>query len=405
MNRYNRIRSIQGSVTAPRGFIANGINCGLRKERPDIGLLFSLTPCVAAGAFTRNLVKAAPVRFCMKNLANPIHAVFVNSRIANACTGPRGYQDTVSISRMVSDLLGIKPQNVLVASTGIIGRFLDMRKIGAGLKELAPGLNRKGNRNMARAILTTDTKEKEIAVEFRIKGKKVKLGGIAKGSGMIAPDMATLLAFLTSDIKIEKKILQKIFSEVISRTFNAITIDGDMSTNDTALILCNGQAGNDTLTAKDKKDLAVFRDHLYYVLNDLSVKLVKDGEGVTRFVRLHVVHAADRSQAGAIGFKIANSPLVKTAFYGSDANWGRILGAAGAAGVHFNPEKVEVRFGPYTLCRKGAPVTFSEGLLKKYLSRGEIDVTIDLHQGKESFVIYTSDLTEDYIRINAHYRS
>lgn len=405
MNPNKGIKIIRGGVTAPEGFLAAGINCGLRKNRPDLGLIYSKTPCLAAGAFTKNRVKAAPVLFSMKNIKNPVHAIVVNSRVANACTGRRGAEDTLRTARIASRLLGTGVRNILIASTGVIGKFLDMKKISSGLKLLAGKLSRRGNEGVAQAMLTTDTVKKETAIELMVKGRKVRIGGIAKGSGMIGPDMATLLAFITTDVLIDKTLMKKVFAEGVKRSFNAITIDGDMSTNDTALMLANGRAGNSLLGPGDAKDLALFSRALHYVLDDLARKLVMDGEGATRFVRISVSGCAREDEARAIAFKIARSPLVKTAFYGSDANWGRILASAGSAGVAFDPERAVIRFGPTTLYKNGEPAAFSESLLKKYLSQKEIAVSLDLGQGKGSFTVLTTDLTEDYIRINAHYRS
>ena len=315
------------------------------------------------------------------------------------------YNDTKKTAEIISELLKIQKNNVLVFSTGVIGVYLDIKKIEAGLKKLAPSLSKKAHNNASEAILTTDTVKKEIAVEFMIKGKKVRLGGMAKGSGMIAPDMATMLAFITSDINIEKKVLTGIFKETVNKTFNRITIDGDMSTNDSVVILCNAMAENKLITEKNIKELKIFYNSLYYVLDELTKQIIKDGEGATKFIKVNILNSKNEKEALKIGFKIANSPLVKTAFYGCDANWGRILAAAGSAGVKFNPDKIEIKFGKHTLFKNGLPVKFLEKTLKKYLQKKEIDLFFNLKTGSNNIVIYTSDLTENYIKINAHYRS
>lgn len=402
---FIKIKEISSGITAPVGFKANGINAGLRKKNLDLGLFYSEKSCICAGVFTKNVIKAAPVIFSSANIKNKIQAVVINSGIANACTGKKGFADTQKTALKTAALLNIKKNNVLVFSTGVIGKYLDMKKITGGLKKLVSILTKKGHENIAKAIMTTDLVKKEAAVEFNIKGKSVKIGAMAKGAGMIAPNMATMLCFITSDITIEKKLLNKIFKDIVNKTFNRITIDGDMSTNDSVVMLCNGLIGNKIITSKDKKEIKVFSANLYYVMDKLAKELVKDGEGVTKFIKIKINSAKSKKDAEKIGFKIANSPLVKTAFYGSDANWGRILGAVGASGVIFNPDKVEIKFGKYSLYKNGSPVKFSEKKLEKYLKQSEVDVYVNLNQGKESCVIYTSDLTEEYIKINAHYRS
>ncbi len=405
MKLKKKFKIIEGGITAPKGFLANGVNCGLRKNKLDLAVIYSEKPCTAAGTFTKNIVKAAPVIFTQENINNPIYALVVNSKIANACTGKKGYDDTVTTSKILGNLLDIASSNVLIFSTGIIGKFLDMQKIQKGLYSVSKILSKEGGKNVAKAILTTDTVKKEIAVECTVLGKKVKIAGIAKGSGMIAPDMATLLAFITSDICIEKKLLKKIFNEIVNKTFNTITIDGEMSTNDSAVIVCNSLAGNKMLTEKDKKDVKVFYDNLFFVMKDLSKKLVKDGEGATKLIEINVVNAKSRNEAKTIGFKIGNSPLVKTAIYGADANWGRILATVGAKGIKFNPNKIEIKFGPYTLFKNGSPAKFSEKRLKSYLHNHEIKIIFNLNQGKNKYTVFSSDFTEEYIKINAHYRS
>ena len=405
MSVLYKVKKIQSGITAPKGFTANGINCGVKKNKLDLGVIYSERPCICAGTFTKNIFKSPAVKFSLQNIKNKIQAVVINSGIANACTGKQGYKDAVKTAQIISGLLNIHQKNILAFSTGVIGQFLNMEKICTGLKKLVPILSKKGHDNVAKAIMTTDTVKKEVAVEFTINDKKIKLGSMAKGSGMIAPDMATMLAFITSDINIDKEVLNKIFKDIVYRTFNRITIDGDTSTSDSVVILCNGMADNKLITVKDKNGIKIFSANLYYLMDELVKKLVKDGEGATKFIKVNVLNSRNEKEALKIGFKIANSLLVKTAIYGSDANWGRIVAAAGSAGVSFDPDRVEVKLGRYILFRNGMPVKFSEKLLKKYLNQSEIELYFNVNTGKENIIIYTSDLTEEYIRINAHYRS
>lgn len=403
--KKKNISRIKSGITAPAGFFANGIHSGIKKKNLDLGVIYSEKPCTTVGCFTRNIVKAAPVLFSKENINKGIQAVIVNSGNANACTGKRGYNDTKSIAQLTAELLNISEKKILTCSTGVIGKYLPVNRIKRGIKRLVPLLDKKGYANMAQAILTTDTKKKEIAVQFSIKGKQVKMAGIAKGSGMIAPDMATLLAFITSDLNIEKRVLKDLFSDIIEQTFNKITIDGDMSTNDSVIMMCNGYADNRCVTKNDKKEIKIIYEHLFFIMDYLARELVKDGEGITKVIKVCVNQARSLKEAKKIAFKIANSPLVKTAVYGCDANWGRILASAGAAGVNFNPDQVEIKFGSYSLYKKGVPVSFSEKELKQYLKKREIDININLKQGRESFSVFSTDLTEEYIQINAHYRS
>ncbi|MBU1076001.1 MAG: bifunctional glutamate N-acetyltransferase/amino-acid acetyltransferase ArgJ [Spirochaetes bacterium] len=403
--KQNKVKQVKYGICAPTGFTANAVNVGLRKKKLDLGILYSEKPCIWAGTFTKNLAIAAPVKFTLSNQNNTVQAIVVNSGIANACTGKKGFNMTLKTAKITANLFNIHYKNTLIFSTGVIGRVPDIKKVTDGLKKIVPVLKKEGHTNISNAILTTDTVKKEIAVECVIKGKKVKIGAMAKGSGMIGPDMATLLVFVTTDISIEKKILTGMFKDVVDHTLNRITIDGDMSTNDSAVILANGMAENEVLTSQDTKELKIFQEHLFYVMDTLARLLVEDGEGATKFITIKVMNAKTEDDAKKIGFKIANSPLVKTAFFGSDANWGRVLASAGASGAIFDPDKVEIRFGRYLLYKNGNPVRFSEKKLKKYLDGSMLEVMIKINTGRESFSVYTSDLTINYIKINAHYRS
>jgi len=396
---------VSGGITAPEGFVANGINCGIKKKRPDLGLIFSKEECIAVGTFTTNLVKAAPIILCKKNINNKINAIVVNSGIANACTGAKGLRDAEEINVFLAKLLNIKPSNILQLSTGVIGEYLSVSKIKNGLKKLIPSLDKKNHLNMGKAIMTTDTFPKEIAVEFEIKNKRVKIGGIAKGSGMISPKMATMLCIITTDVNIEKGLLNKILKQIVNKTFNRITIDGDMSTNDAAIMLANGCAENKIIKMKDEKEKKIFYENLYFVMDHLAKELVKDGEGATKFIKLKIDKINDEKKGEKIGFKIANSLLFKTAMYGGDANWGRVLASVGSVGIDFDIEKIIIKFGPYVLFKNGKPVKFSEVKVEKYLSQKEIEVSVILNEGENSLIIYTTDLTEEYIKINSKYRT
>ncbi len=397
-------KEISGGLNAVDGFSSAGINSGLRKSKPDLSVIYSEKPCVAVGSFTKNIVKAAPVIYSMKYINKPVSAVIVNSANANACTGEKGIEDTYTIASYLAEKLNLKQSNVLVYSTGVIGKYLPVQKIVYGIDKLKKILEKGGNDSMAKAILTTDLVEKEVAVEFKIKGKKIKIAGIAKGSGMIAPDMATMLSFIVSDVNIEKSLLNKLFKKAVANSFNRVTVDGDMSTNDSVLFLTNRFANNKILTDKDKIDKEIFYNMLLYVMNKLAKKIIQDGEGATKIIRIRVNKASSEKNAKLIADKISKSLLVKTAIYGSDANWGRVLAVAGSAGVKFNPDKVIIKFGNI-LVFDGEPVKFSEKKAKAYLDKNEIDIVIELNTGKYSAEMLTCDLTEEYIKINSKYRT
>ncbi len=397
-------KEIKGGINSVPGFISAGINSGLRKVKPDLGLIISDTKCVGAAVFTKNIVKAAPVIYSMKYINKPISAVIINSANANACTGEKGLEDTYTVASYVAQKLNLKTSNVLVFSTGVIGEYLPVKKIVSGIDKLTDIIKDGGNNNITKAILTTDKVEKEVSIEFKLKGKKIRIAGIAKGSGMIAPNMATMLAFIVSNIVIEKSLLKKLFKTAVENSFNLITVDGDMSTNDSVLFLTNSKAENNPIKESDKLEKEIFYNMLLYVMKKLARMIVEDGEGATKLIKIKVENASDKKSARKIAFKIANSSLVKTAVYGSDANWGRILAAAGSAGVKFNPDKVIIKFGNHILYN-GEPVKFSEKKLKQYLDKKEINITVDLKKGKYSAEVLTSDLTEEYIKINSKYRT
>lgn len=403
---------IEGGITAPKGFLAAGAHVGIKKVKKDLAIIYSEKPAVCSAVFTKNLVKAPPLWWCEKLVREEqkIQAIVINSGNANACTGEKGYQDALSMVDTLCECLQIPQTSTLVTSTGVIGVYLPMDKIIPGIKETVKTLSsdEKAAKRCAKAIMTTDTFRKEIAVEIEIKGKKVKIAGIAKGSGMIHPNMATMLGFITTDINISQKLLDKAFKENISDSFNMITVDGETSTNDMAVILANGMAEN-TLLDKEDEDYEKFRSALEYVTKYLAKQIVKDGEGATKFLECHICHASSKEDARILCKAILNSNLVKTAFFGNDANWGRVLSAMGASGVKFNPNQVKIEFkndiGEIKLFENGLPLEFDEDFAFKILKQEEIKILIDMNQGDESIVGWGCDLSFDYVKINAEYRT
>ncbi len=393
-------------VTAVQGIKAAAVHCGLKKRKRDLALLYSENNCAAAGVFTRNRVQAAPVKLCRAGINGPIRAVVVNSGNANACTGEEGMQNARRMAELTASSLGLSPEQVLVCSTGIIGKQLPMRKVERGIVGAAAALSgeAKAAREAARAILTTDTVAKEVAYRGSLGGVQFHLAGMAKGSGMICPDMATMLAFLFTDLHISPPLLQQLFQEAVDRTFNLITIDGDTSTNDTALLLANGAAG----TAEITSGSPLCRDFgglLEEACRDLAYQIVADGEGVTKVITLVLQGAPDPLSARVLARAVLNSPLVKTAFYGEDANWGRILAALGYAGIDFDPSGVDIYLGPLQVAAKGEAVAFRESEARLILQQKEVSLLIDLNAGSHSLTAWGSDLSHNYISINSNYRT
>lgn len=404
--KHQKIKTVFGGICAPQGFIASGIRAGIKKSKKDVTIIYSEVPAFSAGVFTQSATVAASVTFDKKQMrkSKTAQAILINSGNANACTGERGMLNVKQSVATTASALGIKESQVLVASTGVIGQFLPMDKMTVGIYDAAKALSRNGNDDAAEGICTTDTFPKEFAVEIEIGGLPVRIGGIAKGSGMIAPNMATMLAFLTTDAKISLSLLRKAFAEANNMSFNRITVDGDTSTNDMALILANGKADNREI--KDgTADYRKFYSALEHVLIVLSKMIVKDGEGATKFVEITVAGAKSKSDAEIACRTICNSPLVKTAIHGEDANWGRILAAAGRSGISFNPDKTEIYFDDLRILGKNYDISFSEEKAKKILQQKEITITVDLHGGKHSATFWTCDLSAEYVRINASYRS
>ena len=406
------IQIIPGGITAPAGFKAGGINCGLRKNksRRDLALIFSDFDCTAAGIFTTNKVFAAPVGVSRAHVADGrARAIICNSGNANTCTED-GYIKANATCRKVAETLGIAEDDVLVCSTGVIGVPLPIEPILTGIPELASSLDStpEAGDNAAVAIMTTDTRKKEIAVSYEWDGRKITIGGICKGSGMIQPNMATMLAFVTTDAAVSSDALKQVLKDCADLTFNMVSVDGDTSTNDTLLILASGQAGNKTVEYGGE-GYAQFREALLAVCTHLAKAIAADGEGASKLIECTVSGFSDLAGAKKLAKSVINSPLVKTAMYGADANWGRILCALGYAGVEFDTGKVDVKFrsdaGELLVCRDGMAYPFDEDLAKAVLSRNYVYIDIDLKSGGESATAWGCDLTYEYVRINGDYRS
>jgi len=394
------------SVTAPRGFLAATTRCGLKKAGEDLAIIFSVRPAVAAAVFTRNLAQAAPVLVSREHLRSKTHrAIIVNSGGANACTGDEGLADARRTARSVAEFFNCDEREVLVASTGVIGVRLDMNKIESGIRAATAELSRSAGARVAEAIMTTDTRPKRASRTLKLGGKRVTIAGVAKGAGMIHPDMATLLAFVTTDAAISKAALQTALRRAADASFNRVTVDGDTSTNDTLAALANGAAENDPITDAAGEDFERFTTALTDVCRTLAIEVARDGEGARKLITVRVRHALTARDAHRIAETVATSPLVKTAIAGEDANWGRILAAAGRSGAEFDVAKVEIKIGDLTVARRGGGLQFSEERAAQILAREEVTLTIDLHQGVYEVTAWTCDLTEGYIRINADYRS
>jgi glutamate N-acetyltransferase / amino-acid N-acetyltransferase len=396
---------IDGNITTPKGFTAGGMHTGIKRKRLDLGYVYSSVPATTAGVYTTNLFQAAPLLVTQKSIEveQKTQAILVNSGNANACTGEQGLMDAYTMQKEFANVLGIKDHYVAVTSTGVIGVPLPMDKISAGLQEI---LNEEhcGASLFEQAILTTDTGIKHIAVQMEIDGKVVSIGGAAKGSGMIHPNMATMLGFITSDANIDYPELWDALKQITNQTFNMISVDGDSSTNDMVLVMANGEAGNEKLT-KNHPDWQLFIDGMILVSESLAKQIARDGEGATKLIEVNVTGAEKVEAARAIGKAIISSNLVKTAIYGTDPNWGRIVCAVGYSGVLIDPNLISVAIGPYQVVEKGLPSPMDEDEVKKYLEQENIYIYVDLNQGEESATAWGCDLSYDYVKINASYRT
>lgn len=413
MSEAVRIQKIGGGVTAAKGFEAASAAAGIKYQgRDDMALIYSETPCRAAGTFTTNVVKAAPVKWDQKIVAESpyVQAVVVNSGIANACTGAEGYGYCEETAKEAAKVFGVPENAVLVASTGVIGMQLPMDRLKKGISLLkeAKGTGAEKGTAAAKAIMTTDTVHKEIAVQVELGGRIVTIGGMCKGSGMIHPNMCTMLAFVTTDAAISRELLQRAVSADVKDTFNMISVDGDTSTNDTLLVLANGLAGNPEITEEDE-DYRAFAKALSEVNTYLAKKMAGDGEGATALFEVKIIGAKTKEQAVTLSKSVVTSSLVKAAIYGHDANWGRILCAMGYSGAQFDPEKVDLFFesaaGRIQIIENGVAVDYSEEEATRILSEPEVTAIADVKLGTESATAWGCDLTYDYVKINADYRS
>jgi glutamate N-acetyltransferase/amino-acid N-acetyltransferase len=394
---------IEGSICAPQGFRAAGVAAGIKPSgNPDVTLIVSDRPAAAAALFTRNRVVAAPVIVSREHVkGGSARAIAINAGCANACTGTEGMENARRMARVAAELLGTEPEQVLIASTGIIGRQLPMDRLEAGLAAAAGELRPDGGPAAARAIMTTDLRPKEIAVEITVDGSRFRIGGICKGSGMIEPNMATMLAFITTDAEVWPEVLQSALTSAAERSFNCVTVDGDTSTNDSLFILANGASG--VRVSPESPAHRAFCEGLLHVCTHLAKELARDGEGATKLVEIQVTGARSNAQARRVAKSIANSPLVKTALYGNDPNWGRILCAAGYSGVPIDPERLALTVCGYPLVREGEPVEFDEATVSRAMKEPEVLIRLDLGQGRYGATVWTCDFSYDYVRINAEY--
>ncbi len=400
----------EGGICAAKGFLASGIHCGVRKnaEKPDLALIYSEAPCNAAGVFTKNKVKAAPVLLDIEKLVKgTARAIAANSGNANACAVD-DIENAIKMSKSAALALGIPADEVLVGSTGVIGQRLNIEAIEAGLPKAASLLNNNGSDTAARAIMTTDTIKKETAVEFKIGSTVVKLGAVAKGSGMIHPNMGTMLCYITTDCAITSPMLKKALTSAVNVSFNRVSVDGDTSTNDSCIILANGLAGNAMIDSEGEA-YACFLAALTSVCVELSRLVAADGEGATHLITCEIKGADSEEKAVCLAKSVINSPLTKAAVFGRDANWGRVLCAMGYSDASFRPELVDITFssaaGSVTVCEKGRGLSFDEALAKNILGEKEVIITADIHEGSSSAICWGCDLTYDYVRINGDYRT
>lgn len=403
------IYEVENSITAPEGFLASGIHCGLKKKKKDLALIYSEVPCVSAGVYTSNKVKGAPILVCKEHLENnTAQAIICNSGNANTCNGDDGLGKAKKMAELQGKALNINTEDVLVASTGVIGVPLNIEAIEAGIPKLTKSLSKDGATDACTAIMTTDTVKKELAVQFIIDNKTVTIGSISKGSGMIEPNMCTMLSFITTDISINPALLKEALTEAVNVSYNRVSVDGDMSTNDTVLILANGLANNSTINEKDD-NYYKFLEALKYVTTKLSRQVAKDGEGATKLIECKIIGATTLDNALKLSKSVINSSLVKTAIFGCDANWGRILCALGYANVPFNPDKVNVYFesskGSILVCKNSSSVNFDEDIALKILKEDEILIKVELNMGDAEVSTWGCDLSYEYVKINGEYRS
>ena len=395
-----------GSIVSPKGFSADGVHAGLRYAKKDLGIIFSEVPAHSAAVYTTNVFQAAPLKVTQESLAQEqkLQAVLVNSACANACTGERGLADAYQTREWTAQKFGIPDHYVAVASTGVIGEYLQMEKMKKGIQLLKPAATPQHSESFENAILTTDLATKSCGYETTIDGKKVTIGGAAKGSGMIKPNMATMLAFVTTDAAIENGYLKQALKEITDETFNQITVDGDTSTNDMVLVLANGLAGNHPLSPQHP-EWEKFIAALKMVCEDLAKKIARDGEGATKLVEVDVEGAATDEEARKIAKTVVGSSLVKTAVFGNDANWGRVVCAVGYSEAAVDPDKVDIAIGPYWILKNSEVQTYSEEDVTNYLKNDTVVIHVNLNVGNGKGTAWGCDLTYDYVKINASYRT
>ena len=393
-------------VTFAKGFTAAGVKAGIKKSgNLDVAVIYTKTQAVVAGTFTQNKVAAAPVYVSKEVVATgTAHAIVANAGCANACTGQQGLDDAHKMAQIAADELGVNADDVIVGSTGVIGVNLPMDKLEAGIKDAVANLSADGSGNAGRAIITTDTHSKSVTCEFELSGKTVRMGAIAKGSGMIRPNMAKKRCYITTDIAIDQTLLQKAVSGCVEKSFNMISVDGDMSTNDMVIVLANGEANNAKIT-EENADYQIFFDKLMMLCTELAKQIAADGEGASKFLTINVKGAKSFADAKTVGMAIANSPLVKTAFFGEDPNWGRVICAVGYSGADMVPEKTVVKFGGITIFANGTGATYDEKALAHVMKEKDIVIDIELNMGQEDATVWSCDLSYEYVKINGEYHT
>ena len=395
----------KGTVTSVQGFKAAGIHCGIKKQKKDLALIYSEIPCNAAGTFTMNKVSAAPNEISKKIIKqqNKIRAILVNSGIANACTGIQGYNNALNYQSYIASKMNLTPDEVLISSTGVIGKQLPVDNLLTGIDKIIPELSETKGNDAAEAILTTDTRTKSFSIKIQLDKGEVTIGAICKGSGMIMPNMATMLAFLTTDISIESCVLQKLLTNAVNETFNKVSVDGETSTNDMVIILANGLS---KIKIEDgTNNYATFLEGLTAICSEMAKAIVSDGEGATKLINVTVNSASTKYDANVIAKAIVNSPLVKTAMNGNDANWGRIISVAGNCGVTFNPENVTIKFDDLPILSPNFITDINEDEAIQVLDKNEVNIFVDIGEGNESATWRTCDFSEEYVRINSKYRT
>ncbi|EPR10833.1 bifunctional glutamate N-acetyltransferase/amino-acid acetyltransferase ArgJ [Ruminiclostridium papyrosolvens] len=397
---------IDGGVTAPKGFKASGVACGIKKNnRKDLAIVCSEDTAVASGVFTTNVVKGHSLQVSMEHIKNGFaRAIVINSGNANACVGEAGYKDAKEMTELAAELLHCDAQDILVNSTGVIGTKLNMPSIRSGIRLAVNALSPQGGSDAEEAIMTTDLMPKEIAVDIELQGETVRIGGIAKGSGMIHPNMATMIGIITTDANISRSLLDKALKRCVKKTFNRVSVDGDTSVCDSVFVLANGFADNDAIVKEDY-EYSKFVDAMMFVCTYLAKLMAKDGEGATKLIEIQVDGAGDESDAYKVVSTVAKSPLVKTAIFGEDANWGRIFTAVGYSGASFDPNLTDIYIGDILVCRNGAAANFDEAAVKEIIKKKEIVIKINLKKGNVSDRIWTCDFSYDYVKINGSYRS